>query len=63
MHLVCQRSLVVVFRMVEVSEDQTAILGYEQFDYKEHTINEWLSITASASLAIDVEINGTQLFA
>ena len=33
--------------MVEVSEDQTAILGYEQFDYKEHTINEWLSITAT----------------
>ena len=49
--------------MVEVSEDQTAILGYEQFDYKEHTINEWLSITASASLAIDVEINGIELFA
>ena len=49
--------------MVEVSEDQTAILGYEQLDYKEHTINEWLSITASAPLAVGVGINGIELFA
>ena len=49
--------------MVEVSDDQLPILGPEQFDYKEHSINEWLSITASASLAVDVEINGIELFA
>ena len=49
--------------MVEVSDDQLPILGPEQLDHKEHTINEWLSITASASLAIDVEINGVELFA
>ena len=49
--------------MVEVSDDQLPILGPEQFDYKEHYLNEWLSITASASLAVDVEINGIELFA
>ena len=58
-----QEILVVVFRMVEVSDDQWIILGPEQFDFREHSLKEWISITASVSLAMDVEINGTELFA
>ena len=58
-----QEILVVVFRMVEVSDDQLPILGPEQFDFREHGLNGWLYWTATASLAVGVEINGIELFA
>ena len=44
-----QEILVVVFRMVEVSDDQLPILGPEQFDFREHGLNGWLYWTATAS--------------
>ena len=49
--------------MVEVSDDQYAILGVDQFDYKLHTLNKWIRGRGEAALAAGVEINGIDLYA
>ena len=49
--------------MVEVSDDQYAILGVGQFNYKLHGLNKWIKGRGEAALALDVEINGIELYA
>ena len=49
--------------MVEVSDDQYAILGVDQFNQKVHGLNKWIRGRGEAALAAGVEINGIQLFA
>ena len=46
--------------MVEVSDDQQAILGADQFDYRVHTLNKWIRGRGEAALALGVEINGIE---
>ena len=49
--------------MVEVSDDQHAILGIDQFDHRVHTLNKWIKSRGEAALALGVEINGIELYA
>ena len=49
--------------MVEVSDDQHAILGIDQFDHRMHTLNKWIKGRGEAALALDVEINGIDFYA
>ena len=49
--------------MVEVSDDQQAILGVDQFDYRMHSLNKWIKGRGEAALASDVEINRIELYA
>ena len=49
--------------MVEVSDDQHAILGSEQFNHKVHGLNKWIKGRGEAALALGVEINGIELYA
>ena len=48
--------------MVEVSDDQQAILGADQFDYRVHTLNKWIRGRGEAALALGVEINGIEFY-
>ena len=49
--------------MVEVSDDQYAILGVDQFNHKLHGLNKWIKGRGEAALALGVEINGIELYA
>ena len=49
--------------MVEVSDDQTAILGIGQFNHKVHTLNKWTKGRGEIALTLGVEINGIELYA
>ena len=49
--------------MVDVSDDQHAILGDDQFDHKVHGLNKWIKGRGEAALALGVEINGIELYA
>ena len=50
--------------MVEVSDDQQAILGDDQFNHKLHGMNKWTKGRGeAAALALGVEINGIELYA
>ena len=48
--------------MVEVSDDQQAILGVDQFNYRVHTLNKWIKGRGEAALALGVEINGIEFY-
>ena len=49
--------------MVEVSDDQQAILGDDQFNHKVHGLNKWIKGRGEIALALGVEINGIELYA
>ena len=49
--------------VVEVSDDQQAILGVDQFDHRRTTLNKWIKGRGEAALALDVEINGIDFYA
>ena len=57
--ILCSR----VSMVVEVSDDQQAILGVDQFDYRRTTLNKWIKGRGEAALALGVEINGIELYA